>query len=460
MSEHITFRTGSQSNTPDPIPASQHLPDWFRMLELAIDSLPIPGDKTAKLCMPLNDAMKMGWLLRAPCDIYMRKRGTGIEITADIDGAATEVHGEQTDSTRNSSFLLPECIVSSNCRIESPAGYATLVTQPLNRDELRFTVPGMLVPTDEYDGGIGVPMYVEDEEIFLEAGEPIAQVIPVAREDLSLDLTVDGFEPDSKHETMLHKTLRASTRRKDVYRKDAWVPKPSPQVREEVDDSTADRTDSDDGHGCQLDSQCGGAEETENPGQKGLAYYCSAEQYGTLPAPVPARECVSDQYLTRLRSADGLDSSQPTSQWIEAATAIGAVVPLPARTTIRRTGGNQPLDVTTETDDDVSHKVQFAEKMGEVHPLAPAGIINITTEWLVRPPSGYSVLVCSPFGHLQRYYRSYAGLADFDRYATTANTPGLFTERADEWTLPAQTPVSQHVPIDRDKIISVATIER
>lgn len=455
MKQYITFHKDRRFDAPDPIPSASHLPDWFQALELSIESLPIPSDKTAKLCMPLSDAMKSGWLLRAPCDLHIRKDDDGLDISAEKKGAAVGLSPDQADRDNNSSFLFPECLVSSAHGVDSPAGYSTLVTQPLNRDEMRFTVPGMVVPTDEYDGTIQVPMYIETDAVQIEAGEPIAQVVPIAREDLSIETTTRSFKSGSKFETMLHKTLRASSRRKDVYRKDSWVPKPSTRVVEDPAEPAGDTGTATRKQPASKDSMTG-----DRHGNDGtLAYYCSEERDGDLPAPAPATEHVPEWYSRRLSSIDGLDSNQPTSEWIDAATSIGAIVPLPTRTSMQRTGGNQPLDVTTETERE-PHQVQFAKKMGDAHPLMPASVVNLTTEWLIRPPSGYSVMVCSPFAHLQRYYRSYAGLADFDRYATTANTPGLFTERVDEWTFPAQTPVSQHIPINRENIISVATIEQ
>lgn len=438
-------RTGGPADAPVPVPADRELPEWFRTLRQSLEDLPIPADKTAKLCMPLNDAMRLGWLLRAPRDLRLRRTDDGVRVDAGGDGV-TVLDPDQPDRDRNSAFFLPEVLVSTPWAVDPPADYETLVTQPLNRDELRFTVADMLV--DECEGGLAVPLYLEREAVEIGAGEPIAQVVPVAREDLARGVETHPFEADPTLAKQRLKTARASNRRKDVYRTEAWVPKESPRI---VDDP-----------GAVADGD-GGPDAADGPAADGpLQYFCPDDRYGDLPPPAPAEEFVPDWYAERLRAVEGLDADQPTSEWIRAATAAGAVVPLPGRLSVSRnpdaTPGEEPLlDVDAEGPTD--HHLQHPLKLGEDHPAAPAAVLNINSEWTVAPPDGASVLVSHPLAQFQRYYRSYAGLADFDRYPTTANAPGLVTDRADEWTFPARTPVAQHLPIDRATLPTVATVD-
>ncbi|MCU4741242.1 hypothetical protein [Natronoglomus mannanivorans] len=481
--QHVTFvRRGGPPDAPEPEPSSAYIPEWFRTLNQSIDSLPIPVDKTAKLCMPLNDAMRLGWMLRAPATITLRKRDGAVEVcvdgdgkdastddddgdghTLDADDLVTTFDVDQPDTDRNSAFLRPDCTISTPWAIDTPTGYSTLITQPLNRDEMRFTVSGMLAETDTYDEPIRVPIHLEAETVTIEAGEPLAQVIPVDRRDLALSTAAAPFSADPDLRKAHIRCSEASTRRKDVYRKDAWVPKHTPRIVS--DPGEADSPASGEA------SRGGGERAQEDDGDEdpSLNYYCFDERYDALPNPSSATEFVPEGYEDALRKIDGLDADQPTTDWMLAAMSIGAIVPLPERLTVRRTvggagrgrgrkgGRNSTLELESPGEADRHHS-QNPLKMGDDHPLAPVTLLNVNSEWVIDPPENYSVLICSPFNHCQRYYRAYAGLGDFDRYPTTANTPGLFTGRADERTFPAEMPVSQHVPLNRDRILHTATI--
>lgn len=458
MTNHVTFHATETTNAPNPVPTGKNLPEWFRVLEQSIEAMPIPIDKTAKLCMPLNDALRLGWFLRAPDTIHLKKQPNGLSTGSNNTATVSLLDVTQPKPQQNSAFLLPECLIASNWGIETPSGYATLITQPFNRDELRFTVPGMLVNTDKHTDEIHIPIHIEQDQIRIEKGEPIAQIIPLSRTDIATEASAESFASNPTAEEIHRKVIRASERRKGVYRKEAWVPKPSSRI---VDDpSNIDPDPRAEGEPEPTTDGSGKTIPHDEPSfldDDRLSYYCFPDRYDELPPPVDSAEYIPDGYPDRLQSVDGLDAAQPTARWLQNAMTIGTIIPLPAQATVRRTDGRLPLEVTA--DGETEHNIQHPLKAGEDHPLAPVTIVNFSSDWAVNPPWGSSVLVCSPFGHYQRYYRSYAGLADFDRYMTYANAPGLFSHRVDEWTFPAKTPVAQHIPINRDRILSIATIE-
>lgn len=455
MTNHLTFHSTGNSEAPTPIPTGKNLPDWFKALKQSIEDMPIPIDKTAKLCMPLNDALRLGWFLRAPETIHLEKQQGQLEL-GDANAATVSIlDTAQRETGENSAYYLPECLVATEWGIETPPGYATFLTQPFNRDELRFTVPGMLANTDDHTDEIHIPLYVEQDQIRIEQGEPIAQVIPVSREDLAIESSAESFGDNPTAEQIHRKVMRASERRKGVYRKEAWVPKPSARIVQDphnIKPNNDQQNPAADGSGRAIEHG-----ESSLLDDDRLTYYCFEDRLEDLPPPVDAAAYLPDGHQDRIEEIDGINASQPTSTWLIDAMTTGTIIPLPAQATVRRTDGKLPLEVTSEGE--TEHNVQHPLKAGEDHPLAPVTIVNFSSAWVVNPPWGYSVLVCSPFGHYQRYYRSYAGLADFDRYMTYANAPGLFTDRTDEWTFPAKTPVSQHIPINRENILSIATIE-
>jgi hypothetical protein len=66
---------------------------------------------------------------------------------------------------------------------KTPRGWSTLVTHPINRFDLPFETIGGIVDSDRYGSGGNLPFYLKkDWQGILEAGTPIAQIIPFKRE--------------------------------------------------------------------------------------------------------------------------------------------------------------------------------------------------------------------------------------------------------------------------------------
>jgi hypothetical protein len=67
--------------------------------------------------------------------------------------------------------------------VETPANYSVLFTHPLNRTDLPFITLSGVVETDGYKQPVNFPFLLRaDFEGILEAGTPIAQLIPIKRE--------------------------------------------------------------------------------------------------------------------------------------------------------------------------------------------------------------------------------------------------------------------------------------
>jgi hypothetical protein len=70
-----------------------------------------------------------------------------------------------------------------NWAIKSPTGYSILVVHPLNRGDMPFQTLSGIVDTDDYNMPINLPFLLKsDFEGIIEAGTPIAQLIPIKRE--------------------------------------------------------------------------------------------------------------------------------------------------------------------------------------------------------------------------------------------------------------------------------------
>src|SRR5690606_739326 len=84
--------------------------------------------------------------------------------------------------------------------IEAPPGYSLLFTHPFNRPDLPFVTLTGLVDCDRYvDQFIHFPAAWVDDGFsgVLPKGTPVAQVIPVPRDSLAIDLEVGVLDDDS-----------------------------------------------------------------------------------------------------------------------------------------------------------------------------------------------------------------------------------------------------------------------
>lgn len=189
----------AEALTPPPESASRHIPEWYmRMTKYLRNSPEKPtlwGDGshnlTLKACPPFLDAMITGYMVTLPCDIQVRRNGPQkFELTwASGDLGIIDTHiVEQTEGYPNESGgQLAAFKWVSSWGIETPRGYSVLVTHPQNRFDLPFRTFSGVVDTDDYNVPINFPFeildhMVEGNSIVIEAGTPIAQIIPFKRE--------------------------------------------------------------------------------------------------------------------------------------------------------------------------------------------------------------------------------------------------------------------------------------
>jgi hypothetical protein len=218
---------------PQPFAAKRGLPEWLKRMAATAPSDDVQGEiRTVKQCPPFVDAMGFGFMVplatdirvdhgtfewnwelgpssvgsypRSPLSFHLSEQLTGAPI-ADKDSAAIKFTNYWT--------------------IETPPGYALLVTHPFNREELPFRTLTGLVDTDRYkDGCIQFPALWRDPDFVgvLERGLPIAQCLPVPRDALTLEFgeLVGGAAQD------FMRTQEQVNAQPGAYRRHYRVPKP------------------------------------------------------------------------------------------------------------------------------------------------------------------------------------------------------------------------------------------
>lgn len=176
-----------------PTPAIKQLPNWYKQKKPLLD-----GDHkhkafsngvknvTVKWCNPFGDALGAGYFIYLENDVQV-SLDNGEQNLTWLNGGASFI--SQHSKEQVSKELIPKGYsdqpwkFNSLWGITTPKGYSTLFTHPLNRTELPFLTLSGVVETDNYNQPVNFPFLIRaDFEGILEAGTPIAQVIPFKRE--------------------------------------------------------------------------------------------------------------------------------------------------------------------------------------------------------------------------------------------------------------------------------------
>ena len=189
-----------------PTPASSSIPKWYKDLESYKDNLKKPnliGNRasTIKRCMPVFDAISAGYIIYTYTDLYISKTTEGSHYQwpslnpigfHPVDQAPN--HPDRNGLLDTSSYPKWKNVWA----IKTPKGYSCLITTPMHR-ESPFKIFDGIVDTDFYDAPINFPFVLKDWDFegLIEAGTPIAQIIPFKREFYKMEI---GNEKQKKEQ--------------------------------------------------------------------------------------------------------------------------------------------------------------------------------------------------------------------------------------------------------------------
>lgn len=176
---------------PKPVPASKKIPDWYKKLTTHIDNQKVyvegNANLTIKKCMPVFDAMTSGYLILLPCDVWVTRNLDGSpNFTWPIQVKMVTAHSKEQASTITvPPGYGPEFLKWTNPWIvKVPQGWSVLFTQPMHRDDLPFQILSGIVDTDNFKLSVQFPFLLQKDFVgLIPAGTPVAQIIPVKREE-------------------------------------------------------------------------------------------------------------------------------------------------------------------------------------------------------------------------------------------------------------------------------------
>ncbi len=188
---------------PKPDNARKFLPAWIKkMKEQTNEGYGIGGDggrqmDTVRKCVPFLDAMKIGYTIPAPCDIWIKitKNGNTYEkeVRSGINLAGRQFDTISTHDPRQMGSGPYRGLVfkfNNPWKINTRNGYSCMFVNPINSGNKYFESFTGVVDTDNYNNIINFPFRVlnpdnkSEFEFMIKRGEPIVQVIPFKRSEV------------------------------------------------------------------------------------------------------------------------------------------------------------------------------------------------------------------------------------------------------------------------------------
>lgn len=174
----ITFKSKDINlDLSQPRPAYKTLPEWYRASQGVVN-----GHETVKKCVPFLDAMMSGYSVVTTADVYYDSNGFQ-QI-----GKLEMITSHFSDQISN--FPVPEEYDKKPYKwmnffvMNTPKGYSTLFTHPLNRIDLPFYTLSGVVDTDKFPVEVNFPFFIKEGfSGIIPAGTVIAQAIPFKREN-------------------------------------------------------------------------------------------------------------------------------------------------------------------------------------------------------------------------------------------------------------------------------------
>lgn len=176
---------------PHPFPAMKGVPKWYKDIPPYLNGRDQFGTKgmSAKKCLPMLDAMTLGFIIPLAGDLHIRSNKDCSLIEGGPSpafGKLLEFHSKDQLGGKGSPIHPGQPIKFINrWLIKTAPGYSCLFVPCLNSMEKRFTVLSAVVDTDKYYKEVNFPgsWNVPDFDGVLEAGTPLITVIPIRRKD-------------------------------------------------------------------------------------------------------------------------------------------------------------------------------------------------------------------------------------------------------------------------------------
>lgn len=206
---------------PEPEPMKKHIPEWFKKIPAFRnrDSRGFPA-LTAKKCLPMLDAMSLGWVIPLQADVHVITNDDCSIIKAECrEGNELNVvqgHSwDQVASEKWTGYKQDPLKFLNFWRIKTKPGWSCLFQTLPNLLQQDFKCLSGVVDTDTYKNNINFPAVwlTPNADITLKAGTPLVQVIPFKRSSMESKIRTST----KKEQKQLRVLERAQMTRTGVY---------------------------------------------------------------------------------------------------------------------------------------------------------------------------------------------------------------------------------------------------
>jgi len=188
MMKIIRFFTGKEySELGKPVLAKRLIPMWYKDSESTTIDNGIEGPGLKK-CVPFLDAMISGYFLVTPVDVFVSKDEEGnLKIGWNSPDSFEHFIQERTKDLgekmpRPAGHYPNHLAFNGNWGFKTPRGWSLLITHPLNRHDLPWTITSGIMDTDKYSTSGNLPFFIKEDFVgMIPAGTPFAQLIPIKR---------------------------------------------------------------------------------------------------------------------------------------------------------------------------------------------------------------------------------------------------------------------------------------
>lgn len=166
----------------EPKPASLYIPSWYKDAKQVKDKI-----LTAKRCVPLIDSLSAGYIISLASDVHWDATASRKYWSASKVDLVSSHYDVQTDTFElGDEFETTPYKWINQFHIKTPKGYSMLFTHPINRTDLPFYSFTGVVDTDRHPLIVNFPFVIKKGfSGVIPAGTPIAQCIPIKRDDWS-----------------------------------------------------------------------------------------------------------------------------------------------------------------------------------------------------------------------------------------------------------------------------------
>lgn len=182
------FSEKATNNVGQPQPIKNFIPEWYRTSETTYLDNNKNEQPGLKKCAPYMDALLSGYALVTPMDIFISKNEdgslkigwNGTEETTSFINERPKLSGEKMP--RPAGHYPNHLIFQGFWGMKTPRGYSLLVTPPLNRFDLPFTISSGIIDSDKFSASGNIPFFIREDFVgVIPAGTPFAQLIPIKR---------------------------------------------------------------------------------------------------------------------------------------------------------------------------------------------------------------------------------------------------------------------------------------